>query len=162
MLTVKVQGMRGGKPYSKAVAQDILQATNIMSKKLALNYHKGIINIRLGRTNNQWIDGDAAGTCFGEFKNGEWTIDIVLARRKRFGLMLRVLAHEMIHAKQFLKRDLTMVKNRDAWKGKIWTARKKADPYYDSPWEREAFGKELALARYCKKQMGLQNEDLSS
>lgn len=162
MLTVNVKGIRGGKPYSKAVAQDILQATSIMLKKLALNYYKGIINIKLGRKNNHWIDGDAAGTCFGEFKNGEWTIDIVLARRKRFGLMLRVLAHEMIHAKQYLKKDLTVKENKDAWKGKIWTARKKADPYYDSPWEREAFSKELSLARYCKKQMGLRNEDLSS
>lgn len=161
MLAVKVKGLRGGKPYSESIAENIHDAVNIMAKKLALNYHKGVINVRLGRQNNQWIGGDAAGTCIGEYKNGSWTIDIVLARRKRFGLMLRVLAHEMIHAKQYLKKDLTVKENKDAWKGKIWTARKKADPYYDSPWEKEAFGKELSLARYCKKRMGLKNEDLS-
>lgn len=162
MLSISVCGLRNGKPYSKPVAEQIEQAVRIMCKKLSLNYHKGKITVKLGRVNNKWIDGDAAGTCYGEFKKGEWTIDIVLARRKRFGLMLRVLAHEMIHAKQYVKKDLTVKQNKDAWKGKIWTARKKADPYYDSPWEREAFGKELALARYCKKRMGLQNENLHS
>jgi hypothetical protein len=161
MLTVKIQGLRGGKPYSKTVANTIAHAVNVMSRKLALNYHQGVLNIRLGRVTNKWIDGDAQGTCIGEFKNGQWTIDIVLARRKRFGLMLRTLAHEMIHAKQYLKRDISTIRGFDAWRGKIWRIRKKADPYRDSPWEREAFSKELALARYCKKQMGLENEDLS-
>lgn len=162
MLDVAVCGLRQGKPYSKPVAAQIERAVHIMCKKLALNYHKGKITVRLGRRNNKWIDGDAAGTCFGEFKNGEWKIDIVLARRKRFGLMLRTLAHEMIHAKQFTKRELAVVNNKDVWKGKLWTARKKADPYYDSPWEREAYAKELSLARHCRKRLGLENEDLHS
>lgn len=162
MLNVKVCGLRNGKPYSKSIAALIETSVRIMNKKLRLNYHTGTITVHLGRVNNKWIDKDAAGTCYGEYKNHQWNVEIVLARRKRFGLMLRTLAHEMIHAKQFIKRDLTIINNKDAWKGKIWRARKKADPYYDSPWERDAYSKEGSLARYCRKQMGLENEDILS
>ena len=54
--------------------------------------------------------------------------------------VLKTLAHEMVHIKQFF--DGTLNESITKWKNK------KINPnlnYYDSPWEIEAFGLEIAL-----------------
>lgn len=47
---------------------------------------------------------------------------------------LRTIAHEMIHVKQYVKRELNEEMNR--WKGNKVNAEK--IPYHEQPWEVEA------------------------
>lgn len=67
---------------------------------------------------------------------------------------IKTLAHEMVHVKQYAKRELVsglMVAAKDGlkitckWMGKIWMSKGKEDDYYDSPWEIEAYGREVGL-----------------
>lgn len=69
--------------------------------------------------------------------------------------LLQVLAHEMVHVAQFAKADLynymSLQKEElmlgTKWKQEIWEPNSWEHPYYDAPWEVEAFGKEYGLYR---------------
>jgi len=73
--------------------------------------------------------------------------------------LLRALAHEMVHVKQYATRHLVDSTNRHGvvlWKGKIHEYTGKN--YWDQPWEIEAYGREIGLLehfvkvrRYAKK-----------
>jgi hypothetical protein len=59
--------------------------------------------------------------------------------------MLLVLAHEMVHVKQYAKgelKDFVRVK-RVKWKGKVYNEEKL--DYWEQPWEIEAHGREKGL-----------------
>lgn len=74
--------------------------------------------------------------------------------------MIKTLAHEMVHVKQHVRNELGkkhVVLYRGGfdiqteWCGEIWTPKKGEDPFYDSPWEVEAYGKEVGLThRFAK------------
>lgn len=64
------------------------------------------------------------------------------------------LAHEMVHVKQYAKKELgteiVLAKGSTPlsivpWQGKLWKPKSKEDPYYDAPWEIEAYGREQGL-----------------
>ena len=59
--------------------------------------------------------------------------------------MLLVLAHEMVHVKQYAKGEMKdyVRMNRVKWKGKVYND-KKID-YWEQPWEIEAHGREKGL-----------------
>lgn len=68
--------------------------------------------------------------------------------------IIRTLAHEMVHVQQHIKNRLTMraklAKNGAIdiaayWDGVRWKPKKTEHPYYDAPWELEAYGKEVGL-----------------
>ena len=62
--------------------------------------------------------------------------------------ILQTLAHEMVHVKQFATGELRLLnKGRAArWNNVPWKGKQdEMDSYYDSPWEIEAFGRELGL-----------------
>lgn len=73
-------------------------------------------------------------------------INVRLDARQR----INILAHEMIHVKQFMEGDLQISHNQKAyWKGKIYhcqnpTSRK-------NPWELEAYRHDQYLAKELKK-----------
>jgi hypothetical protein len=58
---------------------------------------------------------------------------------------LLVLAHEMVHVKQYARGELKdfVRLNRVKWKGKIYNDR--AIDYWELPWEIEAHGREKGL-----------------
>lgn len=97
---------------------------------------------------------DVDGECIDEegTRNPRWfTINL---KKQKLEDMIRTLAHEMVHVKQHAKNELQSgfvtatrggLKISSKWKGKIWKPKRKEDPYYDSPWELEAFGKEVGL-----------------
>jgi len=68
---------------------------------------------------------------------------------------VKTLAHEMVHLKQFATGELRggfMVPARgnsrmltSKWHGKLWIPGTKDDKYFDSPWEIEAYGREVGL-----------------
>ena len=68
--------------------------------------------------------------------------------------MIKTLGHEMVHVKQHAKNELQggiMVAARGGfkmysrWMGKVWKPNGKEDHYFDSPWEIEAYGREVGL-----------------
>jgi hypothetical protein len=69
------------------------------------------------------------------------TVDPNLGKRN----MLLVLAHEMVHVKQYAKGEMKdyVRLNRVKWKGEIFDD-DEVD-YWDTPWEIEAHGREKGL-----------------
>jgi hypothetical protein len=67
--------------------------------------------------------------------------DIEIDRTQSMRKMLETLAHEMVHVKQFARRELHPA--NDEWYGKTYNP-KKVD-YWDLPWEIEAHGRETGL-----------------
>jgi len=73
----------------------------------------------------------------------EIEIDRTLSLRK----LLETLAHEMVHVKQYARREFHPV--NDKWMGKTYNPKKVS--YWDLPWEIEAHGRETGLfIRYCE------------
>ena len=71
------------------------------------------------------------------------TVDSTFSKRK----ILIALAHEMVHIKQYVKRELTYNERKKVsrYRGQVY---KDANMnYWDMPWEIEAFGRELGLYR---------------
>lgn len=68
-------------------------------------------------------------------------LSIAIDSRLPLETMLTVLAHEMVHAKQYAFGQLRVGEN-----GYIWLGKEHQASYYDSPWEIEAFGRERLLA----------------
>ena len=72
------------------------------------------------------------------------------------------LGHELVHVKQYLCNEIFDYKNGDVrYKGLIFDASHYMDEekYFDSPWEIEAYGRELGLYKiFCNK---LKEERLS-
>lgn len=83
-------------------------------------------------------------------------IDARLNRAKQ----LRVLAHEMIHVKQYAKKELKILDDRRVnWKKKeYFTAR---GPNRDMPWEDEAYHGDLILVRQVKSSQKQMQEVLA-
>jgi hypothetical protein len=94
------------------------------------------------------------GECVDEdgTKNPRWfTIGL---KNQSIDEMIRVLGHEMVHVKQHAKNELQTghvvaarggLKIYSKWMGQIWKPNGKEDHYFDSPWEREAYGMEVGL-----------------
>jgi hypothetical protein len=75
------------------------------------------------------------------------TFEIEIDRRMRLRGMLETLAHEMVHVKQYARRELHPVHN--TWCGKTYNPKKVS--YWDLPWEIEAHGREIGLfIRWCE------------
>ena len=81
---------------------------------------------------------DLYGVCWGD----KQSIEITLVRK---GLtldeMMQNLAHELVHAKQYLKGELSPYKHM--WKGKDYSTYS----YTTLPWEEEAYNNEEELYR---------------
>ena len=97
---------------------------------------------------------DAEGECVDEqgTRNPRW-FTIRLKRQKIDG-MIKTLAHEMVHVKQHAKNELQRgiviptrggLKISSKWQGEIWKPKRHEDNYFDSPWEIEAYGREVGL-----------------
>lgn len=74
-------------------------------------------------------------------------ISISLDSRLDIETVCTVLAHEMIHAKQYALGQLKLDETGYKWLGKMWTDTQ----YYDYPWEIEAFSRERLLANKIAK-----------
>ena len=97
---------------------------------------------------------DFEGECIDEdaTRNPRWFT--IALRAQTIDEMVKVLGHEMVHVKQHAKNELQsgfMVATRGGlkmssrWKGEVWKPSRKEHHYYDSPWEVEAYGKEVGL-----------------
>lgn len=105
---------------------------------------------------------DVQGECIDEddFRNPRW-FTIHLRGIEKDDDIIKTLAHEMVHVKQYAKNELHSgimvpakggLKMHSKWMGKVWKAKRKEDSYYDSPWEIEAYGREVGLyARWIER-----------
>jgi hypothetical protein len=132
MILVEVAGVRGGKVESN-LHDIIMDAAYYFAKKLGMNRYKGLLSIRIPKNVGDLKDG-AAGYAVAE-KTDVWEGDILLANYKDdINEMISVLAHEMVHIKQFMKKELSEcgkyfghnIDSKDPWEK-------------DCPWEREAY-----------------------
>ena len=75
------------------------------------------------------------------------TFEIEVDKSQSLRPLLETVAHEMVHVKQYAKRELSPDKH--VWLGKTYDP-EKVD-YWDQPWEIEAHGREIGLfIRYCE------------
>ena len=69
------------------------------------------------------------------------TFEIEADKKLRLRKLLETIAHEMVHVKQYARRELHPVHN--TWCGKTYNPKKTS--YWDLPWEIEAHGREVGL-----------------
>lgn len=81
----------------------------------------------------------ALGYCLELDTNREFELEIDKTQPMR--RMLETVAHEMVHVKQFARRELHP--STDEWYGKTYNPKKVS--YWDLPWEIEAHGREVGL-----------------
>jgi hypothetical protein len=88
----------------------------------------------------------AMGYCLELDTNREFELEIDKTQPLR--RLLETVAHEMVHVKQFARRELHP--SNDTWFGKTYNPKKVS--YWDLPWEIEAHGREVGLfIRWCEK-----------
>ncbi len=76
------------------------------------------------------------------------TFELEIDRTQPLRQLLETVAHEMVHVKQYARRELHP--SKEAWLGK--TVNPKKVSYWDLPWEIEAHGREVGLfVRYCEE-----------
>jgi|TARA_B100001094_G_scaffold325137_1_gene378962 hypothetical protein len=87
----------------------------------------------------------AMGYCLEEDNNR--TFELEIDKTQSLRAVLETVAHEMVHVKQYAKRELSPDKH--LWMGKTYNPDE--TNYWDLPWEIEAHGREIGLfVRYCE------------
>ncbi len=123
-----------GRPRHRAIVEEYV--SNLM---VSLNIHRftaRAVNIEFKKT----LDGDAQGLCYGEHQVALISINKSIP----FLRQMQALAHEMVHAKQFLRGELAHRGDKLTWHG---VAKRAA--YLDQPWEVEAYRMERDLFLDC-------------
>lgn len=96
---------------------------------------------------------DVEGECISEDEHKNPRCFTINLRRQSQDEMIRTLAHEMVHVKQYAKNELSKqfrmarggIRIGSKWKGEWWDPKGKEDGYWDAPWEIEAYGREVGL-----------------
>lgn len=119
-------------------------ANMLMSTQMIKNLSIKIIILDKLKNANAYCSPE---DCEGKLRNFE-----IELRKMRTNKMLKSLAHEMVHVKQFAKNELKAKYFKDGyktiWHGEICDI----DSYWDQPWEIEAFTLEEELLCYFKKE----------
>lgn len=125
----------------KSSRQELITAcTQFFINELKLNSSRYtlIVTSQVGLLRTMGFNGGISQT-------GPKEITIVLDSRLPLEQLAVTLAHEMVHAKQFAKGRLQTYMQGDTlinvWQGKVIDL-----PYYNRPWEREAWRQERDLA----------------
>lgn len=152
MLNVVVTGPRGGRVDAK-VADVLLDISYVCITELNIGRFNGVVYIRLFNT----LDG-ADGYCAAERvrtsdNRNEWDVSIDLVHHKDdMAGTFSTLCHEFVHAKQFLRKELSECGNY--WKGTFMKDRK-GDPWgINLPHEKEAYHQEKVLLKRTAKSVG--------
>jgi hypothetical protein len=143
--SVKIIGSADSETVSEQIAQYLEYLDIRENIRLAVIFSRTMPENYMGLTK---CENDA------ESKNdlGHLKIKVYLDARQPKFLQRIVLAHEMIHVKQYAKGELTVNSNREViWKGQKYSSHnaEHGDP---RPWEREAYRNDIRLVKYCKEQ----------
>ena len=126
----------GGKEYQRKRVQSIAEfcVETLMPRMRTLE-----VTIKLKKPKG------AMGYCLELDSNREFELEI--DRTQSLRKLLETAAHEMVHVKQFARRELHP--SNDTWYGKTYNPKKVS--YWDLPWEIEAHGREVGLfVRWCE------------
>ena len=145
-MKIKVSGVQG------AVARELEDAALFFGRILL--HHRTVPNIILDI--DVMNDMSDPGMCTNEDhgKKNPRYFTIAIRNREEDQDPVQVLAHEMVHLKQYATNQLSReskvyrnfsVKSVPLWEGKEWKPNKGQDEYWDSPWEVEAYGREIGL-----------------
>ena len=137
--------------FNKKKSAELREACEFFAHKLM--DPRMVRNLQIDIERNKTLDVQAE--CIDEdgTRNPRWfTINIRATDADED--IIQTLAHEMVHVKQHAKNELqsgVMVAARGGlsmhsrWMGKVWKPKSKEDGYWDSPWEIEAYGREVGL-----------------
>jgi len=92
------------------------------------------------------LNEEAQGLCWGDPSEGYVEIDIARTSegmKIEYDDIMQTIAHEMVHAKQYLRGELDGYSG--SWKGK----KPRNYSYENSPWEKEAHKLEKKLYKSC-------------
>jgi len=87
------------------------------------------------------LEQSALGYCSFNNDFNEPEFDIEILNTKDIDDMLSTLAHEMVHARQYYRKELKFSNNKNYWKKQEHSE----DDGINSPWEREAYINERIL-----------------
>ena len=129
----------GGKKAEREIA---LECVNWCLKQMLPRHRTLDITVEFKKLD------DAYGYCMEEDERGR---EFTLTLRKGLGLydLISTVCHEMIHLKQYARRELRNVNGNTMWKKKAYND----VSYLDAPWEKEAYRLEDKLAIQCFKTM---------
>jgi hypothetical protein len=126
MIGVTVRGPRGGN-LDRHLTNYAISAINHFAKELKISKFKFHIDLRLHHKYTMNEAGWREGEC-GPISDRLYEMDVCL-----YGNWLSTLAHEMVHIKQYLRKEIDW--NLSTWKGKKGF---EDIDYWDAPWEIEA------------------------
>lgn len=127
---------------SKSRKEFLIAVANLYAKELGLSRSK--TNVRIETVTGLLKSTGYRGGCI---KIADGFIAISLDSRLNTETVCTVLAHEMVHAKQYAFGQLKLDDVGYRWLGKRWHDTQ----YYDYPWEIEAFSRERLLANKIAK-----------
>ena len=78
-------------------------------------------------------------------KTGTKEVTVVVDSQLKLPQMLLTLAHEMVHAKQYIRGHYKATPSRNGKHKKLWLGKQYSVVYHKRPWEREAFRREGEL-----------------
>ena len=116
----------------------------LMSKRLLKNIFIDV--------NIKTLKGAKATACFVDDRRLPREFEIELSLKLGRNELLKALAHEMVHVKQYATGELFQYSIGGAghrYQGKKYSANME---YYDCPWEIEAYGREVGLYRLYLQQ----------
>ena len=129
--------IKGGKPNQRAYVESMVEfcIETLMPRMSTLD-----ISVKLCAPQG------AMGYCLETDNNR--TFEIEVDRSMKLRKLLETVAHEMVHVKQYARRELHPV--HETWCGKTYNPKKVS--YWDLPWEIEAHGREVGLfVRWAEK-----------
>ena len=122
----------GGNKFQREIAEKTI---NFMIDKLLPRFRTLEIEVILKKMND-----DAVGYCMMQDTNREFEIEC--SRDLTLKDLVTTICHEMVHAKQYARKEMS--DNGFTWKKKQINEK---TPYFDLPWEKEAYKMQDKLAQ---------------
>ena len=142
----------------------VMEAANYYIKDL-IPAHSVMLLIKL-RKDLFKKEGLKADCIWEDDRNKPREFNITIDSSMKMHGVLRALAHECVHVKQFVKREMCDTGNCyiTKWKGQAYHTNKGS--YWELPWEIEAYGREVGLyemfvtnKRHSKKRWYVKDPD---
>ena len=133
---MKLVEIIGGKSFQKEVAYNVVSQ---MIRTLLPRIRNLEITVRIKDVK------DAIAYC--SMEDTERQFEIEVSRDLPLKDFVTALCHEMVHVKQFARKEMIDTDGRNT----LWKKSKISDStdYWDLPWEKEAYRKEEKLAQIC-------------
>ena len=146
LMDISVKGHRSAKLKDEVATAAEFYGSILLPRGIAKNV---VLDIELKGK----LDDSAAGYCEYSEKQGHVKFFVIeLDKKEKKEDMLKNLAHEMVHLKQFALGELSngfVFSRSTSWHDRRFDD-SKVD-YWDQPWEIEAYGREIGLyARYVE------------